>query len=77
MSISESDVKYLFDDLCAEQGFCLSPKMNSRLAKFPPKTSEKFADAIIRAEGLNPQTIENSLYTKVLSKVEKTFYKYE
>jgi hypothetical protein len=74
---SETEIEYLLDDLCVELGFCLSPVMKARLVKFPPKTPEKFANAVVCADGLNPATIEQELYSDILLKVEKTFMKNE
>ena len=74
---SETEIDYLLDDLCTELGFCLSPLMKARLVKFPPKTTEKFANAVIRADGLNPETMERELYSDILLQVENIFKKNE
>ena len=70
---SEQEIEDLLEVLCVEMGFCLSPRMNARLAKFPPKSPAKFVDAFVKAEGLNPALMEKSLYQSLLSSVEAVY----
>jgi hypothetical protein len=46
--------------------------MNSRLAKNPPPSAERFATAVYRAEELDP-SLRSDLYKQVLSYVATAF----
>jgi len=65
----------LLDTLCIKLGFCLGPKMTSRLAKNPPPSPERFASAVYRAEGLDP-SLQSDLYKHVLNFVEAAFQRH-
>ena len=58
--------------LCVKLSFCLNPKMNSRLAKNPPPTAERFASAVYSTEGLDP-SLRSDMYKQVLNYVEAAF----
>ena len=44
----------LLTELCVVLGFCLPPDAITRLKSEPPSDADEFADAVIRAEGLDP-----------------------
>jgi len=44
----------LLTELCVVLGFCLPPDAITRLKSEPPSDADKFAAAVIRAEGLDP-----------------------
>jgi len=48
-------IERLLYELCVEQGFCLPPHEQTRLQNNPPKDVDAFTDAVLLAEGLNPQ----------------------
>lgn len=73
MNIPENELEGLLSKLCVDLGFCLPDIVQSRLIKFPPKTAERFAEAVVEAEGLNLQTMEKSLYKRVLKEIEHVF----
>lgn len=47
-------IEKLLTELCVVLGFCLSPDAVARLKSEPPADADAFADAVIRAEGLDP-----------------------
>jgi len=46
--LTEQEASQLLSTLRIKLGFCLSPKMNSRLAKNPPPSAERFASAVYK-----------------------------
>jgi len=54
--MSSDQVSALLNELCRVLGFCLAPEEQARLEKSPPTDVDAFTDAVIRAEGLDPQT---------------------
>ena len=73
--LTEQEASQLLSTLCIKLGFCLSPKMNSRLAINPPPTAERFANAVYSIEGLDP-SLQSDLYKQVLSYVEAAFQRH-
>ncbi len=73
--LTEQEASQLLSTLCIKLGFCLSPKMNSRLAKNPPPSAERFASAVYSSEGLDP-SLRSDLYKQVLSYVEVAFQRH-
>ena len=76
MSSTEAELEQLLEQICVELGFCLSHKVKCRLIKFPPKTSEKFTQSVIKAEGLNVDTLDKSLYKSLFVKIDNVYSKY-
>ena len=72
---TEQQLHTLLLSLCVDLGFCLPKLVTSRLAKCPPKTPQRFAKAVIEADGLTIDTIDKHLYKSVLSKIETVFNK--
>jgi len=70
--LTEKEASQLLDTLCIKLGFCLGPKMTSRLTKNPPPNAERFASAVYNIEGLDP-SLRSDLYKQVLSYVEAAF----
>ena len=60
-------------ELCSELGFCLSLENQARLAADPPDEVDAFTDAVIRAEGLDPRTIDLRLRRDVKARVRRYF----
>jgi len=73
MAVSEKELEGLLSRLCVDLGFCLPAHVSSRLVMFPPKTAERFAKAVIEAEGLSLELMEKRLYRSVLTEVENVF----
>ena len=73
--LTEREASQLLSTLCIKLGFCLSPKLNSRLAKNPPPSAERFAHAVYSIEGLDP-SLRSDLYKQVLSCVEAAFQRH-
>ena len=67
-------VEALLYELCAIFGFCLPPDAVARLKSNPPADADAFADAVIRAEGLDPDIdIPLHLRRDVRNRVAKRF----
>lgn len=47
-------IEALLYELCVVLGFCLPPDAQAKLKSDPPRDADEFADAVIRAEGLDP-----------------------
>lgn len=73
--LTEKEASQLLDTLCIKLGFCLGPKMTSRLAKNPPPSAERFAKAVYSIEGLDP-SLQSDLYKQVLNYVEAAFQRH-
>lgn len=48
-------IENLLDELCVQQGFCLSLKERDRIASQGAWEADSFARDIITSEGLNPE----------------------
>jgi hypothetical protein len=48
----------LLYELCADYGYCLTPPEQLALFFEPPRDADAFVDAVLLAEGLNPNAIE-------------------
>ena len=53
--LDAAKVEYILYELCTVGGYCLPPNRREWLKNKPPTDIESFADAVIRAEGLDPQ----------------------
>jgi hypothetical protein len=52
--LSSAQVETLLYELCVVLGFCLPLDEQTRLRESPPTDVDAFTDAVIRAEGLDP-----------------------
>jgi hypothetical protein len=71
------DVDFLLGDLCVTLGFCLSPDVQAEFVARPPEDVDTFAEAVFRAEGLDPVTGDRRLYGQVRSLVARAFVRAE
>ena len=67
------DVEQLRYELCVEVGFCLDPEPHQALIDNPPSGVEEFTDAVIRAEGREPQQLRPNIREQVRVRVERAF----
>ena len=72
MRLSPERASHLLYELCTKLGFCLAPDFNSMLANDPPASVDAFTDAVLIAEGMNPQA-ERHLRRQVREMVAKHF----
>jgi hypothetical protein len=56
-------IEALLKELCVVLGICLPPDAVDRLKIDPPANADEFADALVRAEGLDPHA-EISLHLR-------------
>ena len=70
--LSDREVDWLLEDLCVNGGYCLPPQVDAQIRSAPPRTPDAFADAVIRAEGLDP-ALNPREYRWVLEVVERAF----
>jgi hypothetical protein len=71
--ITAPDARTLVETLCTKFGFCFSPLWRARLSKNPPQAVRKFTDTVLRAQGLDPETADTSLYKAIESEVKEAF----
>jgi hypothetical protein len=72
--IPPAKIEALLTELCVVLGFCLPPDAVARLTNNPPLDIDEFADAVIRAEGLDPYAdIPLHLRRDVRDRVAKHF----
>lgn len=72
--LSEPEAHRLLHDLCEKLGFCLPPVDRLRLAQHPPADVHAFTDAVLRAEGLDPDRPDSRrLYRDVRDVVAAAF----
>lgn len=55
MSDQEIRVQILLDELCVKLGFCLAPTVQLRLRSLPVSDVDRFTDAVLEAEGVDPR----------------------
>jgi hypothetical protein len=53
--LSSKQVASLLDDACVRQGYCLPPAKRQDIQFSPPSDIDSFTDAVMIAEGLNPE----------------------
>lgn len=76
--MSSAQVEALLYELCVVLGFCLPPDEQVRLRESPPTEVDAFTDAVIRAEGLDPDAdIPLHLRRDIRSRVAEHFRKSE
>ena len=72
--MSPRQIAFLLEELCVDLGFCLRPEAQARIQEKPEADVDSFTDAVIRAEGLDPQVdISLNLRRKVKAVVVKHF----
>ena len=71
---SQRRIDLLLQELCVDLGFCLPPDAQTRLIHEPPADVDEFTDAVIRAEGLDPNAdIPTHLRRDIRQRVTKYF----
>jgi len=53
--VDSIDVGHLLYELCVNLGYCLPPADQRRLVEAPPSDVDSFTDAVLIAEGLDPE----------------------
>lgn len=71
IQLPSEKVYSLLSKLCVELGFCLEPKPNARLAHSPPKSPQRFAEVVMKADGVSPMNSE--LYEQVFWRIYEVF----
>ena len=71
--LSQHEARKLLDVLCVKYGFCIPRLWQARLERNPPRSIDKFLDAVIRAEGLDPITYDGSAYKLMREEVRLAF----
>jgi hypothetical protein len=74
VQMSPAQIESLLYELCSVLGYCLPPNEHERLKSDPPGDVDAFTDAVIRAEGLDPNAdIPLHLRRDVRARVAKHF----
>ena len=71
--LSSTEVEYLLTQLCVDLGFCLPPVIQKKFQEMPPADIDSFTDAVIVAEGLDPEYIDPRLRSQVRQLVAESF----
>jgi hypothetical protein len=72
--VRQQVLQTLLDELCVDLGFCLPADAQARILNNSPADIDAFTDAVIRAEGLDPQAeIPRHLRRDVKARVAKHF----
>ncbi len=72
-TLSKQEAQKLLDVLCLNLGFCISPEDYKQIASDPPPSVSGFVEAVFAAEGLNPDTADQSLLRQVRDVVAERF----
>jgi len=68
----ERELDYLLYDLCVNWGFCIPPVSAEQISKNSFWNASEFAEAVISAEGMNPE-YEKQWSNKISSKFRERF----
>ena len=69
----EKRLGILLSDLCVKLGFCLHFTESKKLLANPPVTPKEFANAVFRAEGMDPELFSRDLYKQVEDMISNAF----
>lgn len=68
-----AEIGRLLAELCLKLGFCLPPDEQARLVSSPPPGIDALTDAVLLAEGFDPQLIDAELRNQVRACVARYF----
>ena len=71
--LSEHEAQKLLSVLCVKYGLCLPPLWRARLERNPPRSIDRFLDAVFRAEGLDPIAADGGMYKAMREEVRSAF----
>jgi hypothetical protein len=71
--LSPREAYYLLEKLCVDLGFCLPPLINKKLQETPPADVDSFTDAVVEAEGFDPEYMDRELRSQVRQLVAEAF----
>jgi len=63
----------LLKKLCVDLGFCLPPDIQRKLQETPPADIDAFTDAVVEAEGFDPEYMDRRLRSQVRQLVAESF----
>lgn len=64
-------IRSLLDQLCVDPGFCLPPDSQQEPMDRPGTDVDEFTDRVIRAEGLDPISIDCDLRRQIRKRVAR------
>ena len=67
--MDEATTRRLLDELCVDLGLCLAPAELEALAADPPGDAVAFTEAVLAAEGLDPDAVPRRLFRQVRDRV--------
>jgi hypothetical protein len=70
---SQRDLSFLLDGLCSSLGLCLAPERRDALLAAAPPNAAAFVEAVVRAEGLDPQAMDQHLLRQIDTRVAAAF----
>jgi hypothetical protein len=66
-------VEQMLYDLCVTGGYCLPPSAQEALLSAPPATVEAFTDAVLAAEGLDPELANREQRRALQAAIQRWF----
>jgi len=76
MMMTRERMRRLLDELCIELGFCIPPKVKAELMENPPVDETACVNAVIRAEGLEPEQVALTMFRDMKARARR-YYKEE
>ena len=61
-------------ELCIDLGYCISPAAQEAILEEPPHDAEAFVNAVVVAEGLNPELMEKATRRELVAIVTDWVY---
>ena len=71
--LTSADCQSLLQDLCANLGICPPETETTKLEADPPQTVAQFTDAVLRADGGEPATVDTQLRRQVSAAIQAAF----
>ena len=69
-----SRVEALLYELCVRYGYCLPSDKRDAIVAKPPSDAETFVDAVLRAEGLEPDSVDKQARKVLVAMVERWLF---
>ncbi len=71
--ITGKRARWLLRDLCVIFGFCILPDEAEYLCQHPPDDAQAMVDAVVRIDGLEPESVKEKTYTQMIELASKVY----
>lgn len=75
IKITPSQVDRLFDELCVDLGFCLSPKDRLRLQHTPESDPSAMTELLLRVRGIDADTVGAEHIARAVRELVTDYYR--